>query len=291
MKSMTGFGLSEYNDEMYHISVEVKSINHRYKEFSFKLPRKYTALEDNMRKMATNYVSRGKVEISLQLKRYSTGEVALKYDRALAENYKSILDEIQKDFPDYTDDRSISLVAKFPDMVTTEEQIVSIDEIWKKVEAPLKEALEKLSRSRTEEGERLKADFIMRCDLIEKYRNEVEEKSSAIPQAYYNQLMKNISAYTAGTIDEQRLATEMAIYADRCNVTEELVRLSSHLNNFKSIINEPDAIGRKLDFLFQEINREANTIASKSNSFEISTIVVEIKSELEKMREQIQNIE
>lgn len=291
MKSMTGFGTAEYADEQTQISVEIKTINHRYKDFNIRISRKFSSLEDLIRKHVSDTVSRGRVDIGVKIKTFQLDDTAIKYDSTVAKKYKAILDQIYSDFPDIEDDRKVTTIARFPDVIAAEEEIIDINEIWIKVKASFDKALIMLDNSRTEEGETLKIDFIKRCELIEKYCAEIELKAEDIPQNYYQQLCKNIQSFTAGTIDEQRLLTEMAIYADRCSITEELVRLKSHLANFKKIIELKEPVGRKLDFLFQEINREANTIASKSNSFDISTIVVEIKSELEKMREQIQNIE
>ena len=291
MKSMTGFGMAEYVDEQTEISVEIKTINHRYKDFNIRISRKYVLLEDMIRKYVSEIINRGRIEIGVKIKIYQDETTSLQYNAEIAERYKGLLDQIYEHFPDIDDDRSISSIARFPDVIYTEDQAVDIDQLWIKLQSVFDNALSMLDDSRTQEGESLKDDFIVRCELVEKYCGEIEKISEEIPKKYYEQLCKNIENYTDGLIDEQRLCTEMAIYADKCNITEELVRLKSHLANFKTIIESTEPVGRKLDFLFQEINREANTIASKTNSFDISTIVVEIKSELEKMREQIQNIE
>ena len=291
MKSMTGFGMAEYVDEQTEISVEIKTINHRYKDFNIRISRKYIVLEDLIRKYVSEIVNRGRIEIGVKIKTYQDETTSLQYNTEIAERYKGLLDQIHEHFPDINDDRSISMIARYPDVIYTEDQAVDIDQLWVKLKNVFDNALSMLDDSRTQEGESLKGDFIVRCELVEKYCGEIEKISEEIPKKYYEQLCKNIESYTDGLIDEQRLCTEMAIYADKCNITEELVRLKSHLANFKTIIESTEPVGRKLDFLFQEINREANTIASKTNSFDVSTIVVEIKSELEKMREQIQNIE
>ena len=291
MKSMTGFGMAEYVDEQTEISVEIKTINHRYKDFNIRISRKYILLEDMIRKYVSEIINRGRIEIGVKIKTYQDETTSLQYNAEIAERYKGLLDQIHEHFPDIADDRSISSIARFPDVIYTEDQAVDIDQLWIKLQGVFDNALSMLDDSRTQEGESLKGDFIVRCELVEKYCAEIEKISEEIPKKYYEQLCKNIESYTDGLIDEQRLCTEMAIYADKCNITEELVRLKSHLANFKNIIESNEPVGRKLDFLFQEINREANTIASKTNSFDVSTIVVEIKSELEKMREQIQNIE
>lgn len=291
MKSMTGFGMAEYSDELAQISVEIKTINHRYKDFNIRISRKFAPLEELIRKHISDTVSRGRVDVGVKIKTFQSDNNSIKYDAEAAKKYMDILAQIGRDFPEIENDVKITAIARFPDVIVADEEVVDINEMWNKVKPCLDKSLTMLDQSRTEEGETLKLDFVKRCALIETACNDIEKHSADIPKLYYQQLLKNVQNYAAGVVDEQRLLTEMAVYADRCSITEELVRLKSHLANFKKIIQLKEPIGRKLDFLFQEINREANTIASKSNSFEISTIVVEIKSELEKMREQIQNIE
>ncbi len=291
MKSMTGFGMAEYADEQVQISVEIKTINHRYKDFNIRISRKFAPLEELIRKHISDTVSRGRVDVGVKIKTFQSENNAIKYDAEAAKKYMNILTQIGSDFPGIENDIKITAIARFPDVIVADEEVVDINEMWLKVKPCLDKSLLMLDASRADEGETLKLDFIKRCNLIDAACDEIEKYSADIPKLYYQQLLKSVQNFTSGVVDEQRLLTEMAVYADRCSITEELVRLKSHLANFKKIIGQNEPVGRKLDFLFQEINREANTIASKSNSFEISTIVVEIKSELEKMREQIQNIE
>ena len=291
MKSMTGFGIAEYADETLQISAEIKTINHRYKDFNIRISRKFSPLEDAVRKYVGGAISRGRIEIGIKMKSFGEDAATLHYDRETAHRYMDILHQLHADFPELTNDVSVTTLSRYPDVIVAEEATVDLTAAWEKLRATLDKALQMLETSRTQEGETLKLDFISRCGLVRRACGEIEELSEEIPQNYYQQLMKNVQDYTKGVVDEQRLLTEMAIYAERCNITEELVRLKSHLSNFEKIVESKEPVGRKLDFLFQEINREANTIASKSNSFAVSTLVVEIKSELEKMREQIQNIE
>lgn len=290
MKSMTGFGLGEYTDDACEISVEIKTVNHRYKDFLIKMPRKISSLEENTRRYVGATVSRGRAEVNIKFSS-ERADSTLKYDRELAAGYARVLEEMHRDFPQLENDVRLSTLAKLPDVITTDDASLDMEDIWKKLQSALDIALNMLDKSRAEEGEKLRFDFEARIDLLADLVKQISNLSVDIPKSYYETLMKNIQSYIGGVIDENRMATEMAIYADRCSINEELVRLGSHLINFGKIISLQEPVGRKLDFLLQEINREANTIASKSNSYEISTLVVEIKSELEKMREQVQNIE
>jgi len=291
MRSMTGFGMGEYADSSLNIYVEIKTVNHRYRDFSIKMPRKLSPLEENMKKLISSYVTRGRVEVSVRMQSETGKGGELFYDRELAMQYSEILNMIRSDIPFAKDDISVSLIAKFPDVVTVREEDTDLDYLWECLSKAVEGACVMLDNARSVEGESLKGDFVHRIGLIDGYIREITTLSDDIPKAYYEQLKKAMEEFVGGLINENRLATEAAVYAENCNITEELVRLSSHLKNFLKIIDSKEPSGRKLDFLLQEINREANTIASKSNSYEISTLVVEIKSELEKMREQIQNIE
>jgi len=291
MKSMTGFGMGEYSDSELNIYVEIKTVNHRYRDFSVKMPRKLSPLEENLKKAISAVVTRGRVEVSVRMQSETGKGGELFYDRELAMQYSEILNMIRSDIPFAKDDISVSLIAKFPDVVTLKEETTDLDYLWECLSKAVNDAAAMLDKARTTEGENLKGDFIYRISLIEGYIAKIKEYAQEIPKAYYEQLRKSVEEFVGGIINENRIATEMAIYADNCSITEELVRLGAHLKSFLKIIESKEPSGRKLDFLLQEINREANTIASKSNSFEISSLVVEIKSELEKMREQIQNIE
>ncbi len=291
MKSMTGFGRGEYRSENLVIDVEIKTINHRYRDFNIRLPRRYSAFEEKIRNLISEKVNRGRIDVFIKTEKFGSEDVSLNYDKELAEEYYNILKEIKSDFPDVDSDITIMNIARYPDVIKAQEAEIDLDEQWQYFEGAIKEAVDTLVESRTLEGEALKKDFIKRINIIGEQRETISKLSHEIPENYAKELNDNIEKYKIGVIDSDRIATEIALYAERVNITEELVRLSNHLKSFLSIIEKKEPIGRKLDFLLQEINREANTIASKSNSFEISTSVVEIKSELEKIREQVQNIE
>lgn len=291
MKSMTGFGRGEYRSETLVIDVEIKTINHRYRDFNIRLPRRYSAFEEKIRNLISEKINRGRIDVFIKTEKFGSEDVSLNYDKELAEEYYNILKEIKSDFPDVDSDITIMNIARYPDVIKAQEAEIDLDEQWQYFEGAIKEAVDTLVESRTLEGEALKKDFIKRINIIDEQRETISKLSHEIPENYAKELNDNIEKYKIGVIDSDRIATEIALYAERVNITEELVRLSNHLKSFLSIIEKKEPIGRKLDFLLQEINREANTIASKSNSFEISTAVVEIKSELEKIREQVQNIE
>ncbi|WP_329382399.1 YicC/YloC family endoribonuclease [Anaerofustis butyriciformans] len=291
MKSMTGFGRGEYRSENLVIDVEIKTINHRYRDFNIRLPRRYSAFEEKIRNLISEKVNRGRIDVFIKTEKFGSEDVSLHYDKELAGEYYQILNQIKNDFPGVNDDISIINIARYPDVIKAEEAEIDLEEQWKYFESAIKEAVDTLVESRSAEGEALKKDFVKRINIIDEQKETISKLAHEIPENYAKELNDHIEKYKIGVIDSDRIATEIALYAERVNITEELVRLSNHLKSFLSIIEKKEPIGRKLDFLLQEINREANTIASKSNSFEISTAVVEIKSELEKIREQVQNIE
>ena len=291
MKSMTGFGRGEYRSENLVIDVEIKTINHRYRDFNIRLPRRYSAFEEKIRNLISEKVNRGRIDVFIKTEKFGSEDVSLYYDKELAGEYYQILNQIKNDFPGVNDDISIINIARYPDVIKAEEAEIDLEEQWKYFESAIKEAVDTLVESRSAEGEALKKDFVKRINIIDEQKETISKLAHEIPENYAKELNDHIEKYKIGVIDSDRIATEIALYAERVNITEELVRLSNHLKSFLSIIEKKEPIGRKLDFLLQEINREANTIASKSNSFEISTAVVEVKSELEKIREQVQNIE
>lgn len=291
MKSMTGFGRGEVRTDELFLDVEIKTINHRYKDFNIRLPRKYMSFEEKIRNVVTEKVSRGRIDVFLNINFLKASDINLNYNAELAEKYAEVLESICEQFPELKKDMSVNSIARFPDVVSAVEAEEDLEETWKLFEPAVREAVRTLVDSREKEGETLKADFIKRIGII---RQEVEKISSLTKgncEKYAKELNENIEKYKIAVVDRDRIATEIALFAEKINITEELVRLASHLDSFLAIIEKNEPVGRKLDFLLQEINREANTIASKSNSFEISSSVVEIKSELEKIREQIQNIE
>lgn len=290
--SMTGFGRGEYKDDNYQFLVECKTINHKYADINIRLPRKLSFLEDKARILIKDYIKRGRVDLYIKLDLLGNEDVNLKFDEKLATQYVSILKQIKDKF-DLVDDISVMNIAKFPDIIKTEEKEDDEDKLWSMLKVALENALLKLKEMRSEEGKKLADDIQNRCDLLKNYIEDIEKYSYNVVIDYKEKLKNRISDMLEdpSIIDENRLAQEVAIYADKSNITEEIVRFKSHIEQLKNTVVKDEAIGRKIDFLIQEMNRETNTIGSKSSDLNITNLVVEVKSELEKIREQIQNIE
>lgn len=290
--SMTGFGRGEYKDDNYQFLVECKTINHKYADINIRLPRKLSFLEDKARILVKDYIKRGRVDLYIKLDLLGSEDVNLKFDEELATQYASILKQIKDKF-DLVDDISVMNIAKFPDVIKTEEKEDDEDKLWSMLKVALENALLKLKEMRSEEGKKLAEDIQNRCDLLKNYIEDIEKYSYNVVIDYKEKLKNRISDMLEdpSIIDESRLAQEVAIYADKSNITEEIVRFKSHIEQLKNTVVKNESIGRKIDFLIQEMNRETNTIGSKSSDLNITNLVVEVKSELEKIREQIQNIE
>lgn len=291
MKSMTGFGMGEYISENESITVEIKSVNHRYKDYNFRFASRLCALENNARNLVAKMMSRGHIDMNARYARYADTGVKLHYDDALAKDYMRILMKMKQDLPEASGEVGLMDVARFPNVIVTESGTEDLDELWEKFASAITSAMEMLNAARETEGGNLKKDMLGRIGLIEEKVGRIAVLTEGLPKEFYETLKKNAAEYTESPLDEDRLYTELAIYADRVNITEELVRLRSHMELFRKTCDLTEPVGRKLDFTLQEINREVNTIASKSNSAEISQIVIDIKAELEKIREQVQNIE
>ena len=290
--SMTGFGRGEYKDDNYQFLVECKTINHKYADINIRLPRKLSFLEDKARILVKDYIKRGRVDLYIKLDLLGSEDVNLKFDEALATQYVSILKQIKDKF-DLVDDISVMNIAKFPDVIKTEEKEDDEDKLWSMLKVALENSLLKLKEMRSEEGKKLAEDIQNRCDLLKNYIEDIEKYSYNVVIDYKEKLKNRISDMLEdpSIIDESRLAQEVAIYADKSSITEEIVRFKSHIEQLKNTVVKNESIGRKIDFLIQEMNRETNTIGSKSSDLNITNLVVEVKSELEKIREQIQNIE
>lgn len=290
--SMTGFGRGEYKDDNYQFLVECKTINHKYADINIRLPRKLSFLEDKARILVKDYIKRGRVDLYIKLDLLGSEDVNLKFDEELATQYVSILKQIKDKF-DLVDDISVMNIAKFPDVIKTEEKEDDEDKLWLMLKVALENALLKLKEMRSEEGKKLAEDIQNRCDLLKNYIEDIEKYSYNVVIDYKEKLKNRISDMLEdpSIIDESRLAQEVAIYADKSSITEEIVRFKSHIEQLKNTVVKNESIGRKIDFLIQEMNRETNTIGSKSSDLNITNLVVEVKSELEKIREQIQNIE
>lgn len=289
---MTGFGRSESVTEERKIVVEIKAVNHRYCDMNVKLPKKFNYFETSIRTFLKDYIQRGKVDVFITYEDYAEGRVALKYNRELAAEYIKSLNNMAEEFSLPTTDITPTIVGRFPDVFSLEEQSVDQDEIWEHLKGVIADAADKFVESRILEGENLKADLIEKLDEMLKIVAFIEEKSPEIITDYKARLIERVNELAANAqIDEQRIATEVTLFADKVCVDEEIVRLKSHIEGTKTILLEGGSVGRKLDFIAQEMNREANTILSKANSLIVSDMGINLKTEIEKVREQIQNIE
>jgi len=291
IRSMTGFGRGENVGQIKQVTAEVKSVNHRYSEVLVKMPRQYSLLEETVKRTVLNYVTRGRVEVFLKIENAAEPQREVQVDKELALAYYKALKELAE-ATQANLDLGVSSLAQLPDVLKVDEPKENIDEIWQEILAALQAALTVLMEMREKEGQQLKADLEERLAYISQMNDKITERSPLVVSQYREKLQNRLKELLdGGQVDETRLATEVAIFADRASIAEEIVRLSSHVDQFKRILKENNPVGRKLDFLLQEMNREINTIGSKANDLEITQSVVELKSELEKLREQVQNIE
>ena len=291
IKSMTGFGRSEFVSEEKKIVVEIKAVNHRYCDMNVKLPKKLGYFDSTIRTFLKDYIQRGKVDVFVTYEDYTKSNVSVKYNKDIAGEYIKYLNQMVDEF-DVDDDVKASVVARFPEVFTLEEQAEDAEHIWESLKATIAEAADKFVESRISEGDNLKQDLIGKLDEMLLLVAFIETKSPQIIADYKARLTEKVMELAANTqIDEQRIAMEVVLYADKVCVDEEIVRLKSHIESTKQILLDGGAVGRKLDFIAQEMNREANTILSKSNSLEISDVGIDLKTNIEKVREQIQNIE
>lgn len=291
IKSMTGFGRCEITENNRKFTVEMKSVNHRYLDVNIKMPKKLNFFESAIRAELKNYISRGKVDLFITYEDYTENNASIRYNRELAAEYMKYLRQMQEDFG-LDDDIRVSTLSRYPEVFSMEEQNIDEEELWKELQKAIKGAAEGFVRTRIAEGEHLKEDLIDKLDGMLKLVDFISERSPRIVQEYRQKLEDKVRDLLGDVqVDENRLLTEVTIFADKVCVDEELVRLRSHIETTKKTLQEGGSIGRKLDFIAQEMNREANTTLSKSNDLEISNCAIELKTEIEKVREQIQNIE
>ncbi len=291
IKSMTGFGRCEIAEGTRKISVEMKSVNHRYLEAGIKMPKKLNVFEARIREVLKRYAQRGKIDIFISYEDVAENKVSLKYNSDLAREYMNIFDSMAAQF-DKNNDVSISVLSRFPEVITTEEAKEDEEELWNFIEKALCKASEQFVQTRITEGENLKKDLLLKLDNMEKNVDFIETRSPEIMKEYRSKLENKVKELLGDTtIDENRIATEVIIYADKICVDEETVRLRSHIAHARQCLSQDGGIGRKMDFIAQEMNREANTILSKANDIDISNHAIDLKTEIEKVREQIQNIE
>ena len=293
IKSMTGFGRGEYSDGKRNVIVEIKSVNHRYSDITVKMPRRYSFAEDRIKNVVKDIARRGKIEISIIVENLTEDDTTVKLNTMVAKQYYDNLKQLQSTF-DLSGEITLQFLSGMPDVLKAVADVEDEEKIYSAFEIPVREAANKLNAMRAIEGEELSKDIISRGEMIRAMVVSVRERSPLVTIAYAEKLRDRIRDILGNSIEipTDRILLEAALFADKCSITEELVRLDSHILQLESIItksNQPD--GKKLDFLVQEMNREANTIGSKANDIEITAIVIDIKSEIEKIREQVQNIE
>ena len=293
IRSMTGYGRAQMTIDTMSITVELRSVNHRYFEFSSRVPRNYGFLDEKLKSFVGSLVARGKVECYVSVENLEDGEVEILVNHSLANSYINALNELAKrnDLV-LRDDLVLSTLARNNDIFAVHKQEADEEKIWNAVKTVTEEAVAKFVSMREAEGEKLKADVLYRADEILKKVAVIEERSPETVKEYNDKLLARINEFLSDVqVDEQRLLTECAIFADKVAVAEETVRLRSHIDQLRLFMDSNEAIGRKIDFLVQEMNREANTIGSKAQDVTIARNVIDIKAEIEKIREQIQNIE
>ncbi|MDE7400134.1 MAG: YicC family protein [Oscillospiraceae bacterium] len=291
IKSMTGFGRAREILNGREITVEIRAVNHRYYEFSSRLPRSLTFAEERLKSLLQGKISRGKVEVSVTVQNITAAAEVITANKEVINGYVSALREIKDEFS-LTDDLSLSAVMRLPDAFTVVKADTDEEQLWADLRAVAESALESFLKMRETEGERMKTDILARLETIEGNVSFVEERSPIIVESYRKRLYERMREVLSDTgIDENRILLEAGIFSEKTAVDEETVRLRSHIAQFREMLESSEPIGRKLDFLVQEMNRETNTIGSKVQDIEVTKIVVDQKSEIEKIREQIQNIE
>ncbi|MDE7306301.1 MAG: YicC family protein [Clostridia bacterium] len=291
MLSMTGFGRGESKEGGIELSVEVKTVNNRYLDASIKCPRIFNAYEDLIRNILREKLTRGHADVFINFSDKREKQRTLYLDEGTAQAYADAARKIQKLFPDAQNDFSVSGILRFPDVIKTDDISSADDDCVAALKKALAAALEKLNSMRKVEGEKLKADMLARMDTIESLVSSVEKRAPLVAEGYRAKLEAKIKKILDGVeVDEGRILTEAALFADKSNIDEELTRLHSHIAQFREICKE-ELVGRKLDFLVQEFNRETHTICSKSNDIEITRLGLLLKNEIEKIREQVQNVE
>ena len=291
LKSMTGFGRYELINGQSKIMVEMKSVNHRYLDLSIKMPKKFNCFEAAIRNLIKNNVQRGKIDVFLSWENEEETNVTLHYNRMLAQEYMDCFQEMKEQFG-VADDVSVSMLASFPEVLVMQHIEEDVQQFWDSIQTAVEGALQGLIQTRILEGEHLKNDLLKKLDGMLELVQKIEKRSPVVLNEYRDRLEEKVKEVLENTaIDENRILTEVTIFADKICVDEETVRLRSHIMHTKEILEQEESVGRKLDFIAQEMNREANTILSKANDLEISNCAIELKTEIEKIREQIQNIE
>ncbi|MCR6515383.1 MAG: YicC/YloC family endoribonuclease [Clostridium sp.] len=291
-KSMTSFGRARSSEENERIfSVEMKSVNHRYLDINIRMPKQMIALEERIRKVINSRLSRGKVDVFINLKSFKSDDVVAELNKDLAKSYFDCLEEIANSL-NIPNDATATTISRFQDVITISQKEEDLEEVYTEITPLLKEALDNMIEMRMVEGEKLKEDILGKLLVIDETVDEVEKIADSVPRAYKEKLEERVKELTSNiNIDEQRIAMEVAMFSDKATVDEEIIRLRSHIIQMRNTLKLKEPIGRKLDFIVQEMNRETNTIASKSSHIEMTNFVIEMKNIIEKIREQVQNIE
>lgn len=288
---MTGFGRCEISEAERKFTVELKGVNHRYLDVNIRMPKKLNFFESSIRNLLKQYAQRGKVDIFITYEDFSEGQVLLKYNEALAGEYLKYFKQMEEAFS-LDNDIKVSTLSRYPEVLTMEEQSMDEEELWNGLKKALEGAFTQFVETRITEGENLKKDLLGKLDEMLVLVDKVEERSPQIVAEYREKLETKVKELLADSqIEEGRIAAEVVLFADKICTDEETVRLRSHIQHMKSTLEEKEGVGRKLDFIAQEMNREANTILSKANDLEVSNYAIDLKTEIEKVREQIQNIE
>lgn len=291
IRSMTGYGYYKYQDETVSMDVEIKTVNHRYCDIYIRMPKQLSCFEDKVRALIMSRIHRGKVDVFLNWENLGEEVKKVILDRNLAIEYYNAMTKLSEELQ-LRDDISTSSLARFPEILRIEKKEENSERVWMILEQAINEALNVLIAMREVEGEKLKASLVELCNNIENYRLKIKEREPLVIAEYKERLTARIKELMdSDVVDETRIAMEVAIFADKCSINEELVRLRSHLDQFLDILSMDGPVGRKLDFLLQEMNREVNTIGAKANDLDITRNVIELKSEIEKIREQVQNVE
>ena len=288
---MTGFGRCEHQQGTQKFTVELKGVNHRYLDVNIRMPKKLNLFETSIRALLKQYAARGKVDIFITYEDTAEGQVSLKYTAALAGEYMKYFRQMEEEFGVENDIR-VSTLARCPEVITMEEQSEDEEELWKGLKLALEGAFSQFVETRITEGENLKKDIIEKLGGMEKLVAYIEERSPEIVTEYRAKIEEKVQELLGDTqMEESRIAAEVILFADKICTDEEVVRLKSHISHMRDTLEEKEGIGRKLDFIAQEMNREANTILSKANDLAVSNCAISLKTEIEKIREQIQNIE
>lgn len=291
IRSMTGYGRGTFEMDGRSYTMEIKSVNHRYCDLNIKMPKSLLPLEDRIRKTVQSRLNRGKIDVFLTQNLFDKKDVSAFLNKSLADSYFDCLTQLKERYS-LRDEVSLSLISKFPDVITTKQEDEDVEELWGGIAKALSDSLDMMVQMRESEGLKLKEDIIGKCSGIKEMVQVIEEKSADIVSEYLNKLKLRLDDLLKDyKVDENRLAMEVALLADKATVDEEIVRLKSHLIQVKETLELDEPVGRKLDFIIQEMNRETNTIASKASNLEVINIMLGIKNEIEKIREQVQNLE